>query len=52
MGEGTTADKPGVQKPLLICLINIHNFRKIACFLEDKSSKNLTTFCIFMKYFG
>jgi hypothetical protein len=35
--------KPGVQKTLLICLINIHHFRNSDCFLVDRSSKNLTT---------
>ena len=44
--------KPGVQKILLICLINIHNFRNSDCFLVDRSSKNLTTLCLFIKYFG
>jgi hypothetical protein len=36
----------------LICLINIHNFRNSDCFLVDRSSKNLTTLCLFIKYFG
>jgi hypothetical protein len=44
--------KPGVQKTLLICLINIHNFRNSDCFLVDRSSKNLTTLYLFIKYFG
>jgi hypothetical protein len=44
--------KPGVQKTLLICLINIHNFRNSDCFLVDRSSKNLTTLCLFITYFG
>jgi hypothetical protein len=49
---GTTVGKPGVQKILLICLINIHNFHNSDCFLVDRSSKNLTTLCLFKKYFG
>jgi hypothetical protein len=44
--------KPWVQKTLLICLINIHNFRNSDCVLVDRSSKNLTTLCLFIKYFG
>ena len=30
--------KPGVQKTLLICLINIHNFRNSDCFLVDRTT--------------
>ena len=30
--------KPGVQKTLLICLINIHNFRNSDCFLVDRTN--------------
>jgi hypothetical protein len=37
--KGTTVGKPGVQKTLLICLINIHNFRNSDCFLVDRSIK-------------
>jgi hypothetical protein len=44
----TTVGKPGVQKTLLICLINIHNFRNSDCFLVDRSSQNLTTLCLFI----
>jgi hypothetical protein len=43
--------KLGVQKILLICLINIHNFRNSDCFLVDRSAKNLTTLTLKMKYY-
>jgi hypothetical protein len=40
MGYGTTVGKPGVQKTLLICLINIHNFCNSDCFLVVINSEN------------
>jgi hypothetical protein len=38
MDYGTTAAKPGVQKSLLKCLINMHTFRHSHCYLVDISS--------------
>ena len=43
----------GVQKTLLICLINIHNSRNSdVVFYGHKIKENLTILCLFIKYFG
>ena len=51
MGYGTTVDKPGVQKTLLICLINIHNFCNSDCFLVVQKTRKLNSIMSLHKIF-